>query len=273
MTLFAIPFPAIDPILIQFGPIAVRWYALSYIVGILLVWRIVRFLIIRPGLWNSPNRPVPAEVDDMVLWSTLGIIVGGRLGYVLFYNFSYYLENFSEIPMVWLGGMSFHGGLIGMILVTIYYTRAKKFQPWVLFDLISTAAPIGLFFGRIANFINSELWGRITTVPWGVIFPNGGPEPRHPSQIYEALLEGLILFIVLMWFATRRRKLTQPGFLTGAFGVGYGVARIFCEFFRDPDAHIGFIFANVTMGMLLSFPFVIGGLLIIVWSYLRPVKT
>ncbi len=201
--------------------------------------------------------------------ATLGIILGGRLGYVLFYNLPYYLTNPLEIFAVWEGGMAFHGGLLGMIVVLIIYSRSRNLSGWTMFDLAAIAAPIGLFFGRIANFINSELWGRPTDVAWAVVFPNGGPEPRHPSQLYEAALEGALLFLVLRLLSHRFKLLQKPGVLAGSFAIGYGLARSFVELYRVPDAQIGYLSGFLTMGMLLSLPMVLIGAAIIVWALKR----
>ena len=254
MTL-AIPFPAIDPVLVSMGPFAIRWYALAYIAGILLGWRYVLRLAAR-----QPGGADAAAIDDLVVWMVLGIILGGRLGYVLFYKPGYYLANPAEVLYVWQGGMSFHGGLIGVAAALVLFARRRGLGLLPLADLIACAAPIGLFFGRIANFINGELWGRPSDVAWAVVFPRGGPLPRHPSQLYEALLEGLVLFLVLLalWRLTRLRD--RPGALTGAFLVGYGVFRSVVELFREPDAHLGFVVAGATMGQLLSLPLIAAGL-------------
>ncbi len=266
MPLLAIPFPMIDPVLIEFGPLAIRWYALAYIAGILLAWRYMVLTVRNTALWSKTPHPSATNIDDFVMWATLGIVLGGRLGYVLFYNLPYYLTNPAEIIAVWQGGMAFHGGLLGMIVVLFIYSRTHKLNPWTMFDLAAIAAPIGLFFGRIANFINSELWGRVTDVPWAVIFPNGGPEPRHPSQLYEAALEGALLFFVLRLLSHRFKLLQKPGVLAGSFAIGYGLARTFVEFYRVPDAHIGYLSGFFTMGMLLSLPMVFLGAIIVIWA-------
>lgn len=269
MPLLAIPFPMIDPVLIEFGPLAIRWYALAYIAGILLAWRYMVVTVRNTALWNKTPHPTATNIDDFVMWATLGIILGGRLGYVLFYNLPYYLANPLEIFAVWEGGMAFHGGLLGMIVVLLIYSRARNLSGWTMFDLAAIAAPIGLFFGRIANFINSELWGRPTDVAWAVVFPNGGPEPRHPSQLYEAALEGALLFLVLRLLSHRFKLLQKPGVLAGSFAIGYGLARSFVELYRVPDAQIGYLSGFLTMGMLLSLPMVLIGAAIIVWALKR----
>jgi phosphatidylglycerol:prolipoprotein diacylglycerol transferase len=259
MPLLAIPFPAFDPVLISFGPIAIRWYALAYIVGILLGWLYARTLIKAESLWGGPVPLTVDDFDDFVLWVTLGIILGGRTGYVLFYNLPYFIENPLEIFQLWKGGMSFHGGFIGCLIVIFLFARFRHISFLSLGDLTCAAATIGLFLGRIANFINGELWGRPTDVPWAMAFPNAGPEPRHPSQLYEATLEGLVLFIVLA-LLIRAGALKRPGFITGAFALGYGIARSICEFFREPDAQLGFLWGGLTMGILLSLPLMLIGI-------------
>ncbi|GGB35021.1 prolipoprotein diacylglyceryl transferase [Roseibium aquae] len=268
--LVVLPFPAIDPVLIEVGPFALRWYALAYIVGILLAWRYMRRLVENDRLWGTTPRPTAADIDDFVMWGTLGIIIGGRLGYVLFYNPAYYLANPLEALAVWSGGMSFHGGFIGTVAAMILFARSRGLSIWTLFDLAGCAAPIGIFFGRIANFINAELWGRPADVPWAFVFPGAGPEPRHPSQLYEAALEGVILFLVLRVLSTRFPLLQKPGFLAGAFAFGYGLGRSIAEFYRVPDAHIGYLSGFFTMGMLLSVPMILAGLAVMYWSARKP---
>lgn len=269
---FVLPFPAIDPVIIEVGPFALRWYALAYIVGIILAWRYMRALVLNDRLWNGAKRPSPLELDDFVLWGTLGIIIGGRLGYVLFYNPAYYLSNPGEALAIWSGGMSFHGGFAGTVIAMILFAWRRGLPVWTLFDLAGCAAPIGLFFGRVANFINAELWGRTTDVPWAFVFPGAGPEPRHPSQLYEAALEGVILFLVLRLLSHRFHLLKKPGFLAGAFAFGYGIGRSIAEFYRVPDAHIGYLSGFLTMGILLSLPMILAGLALMIWASRRPLK-
>ncbi|WP_422037378.1 prolipoprotein diacylglyceryl transferase [Roseibium sp.] len=269
---FVLPFPAIDPVIIEVGPFALRWYALAYIVGIILAWRYMRALALNDRLWNGAKRPSPLELDDFVLWGTLGIIIGGRLGYVLFYNPAYYLSNPGEAFAVWSGGMSFHGGFAGTVIAMILFAWRRGLPVWTLFDLAGCAAPIGLFFGRVANFINAELWGRPTDVPWAFVFPGAGPEPRHPSQLYEAALEGVILFLALRVLSHRFQLLKKPGFLAGAFAFGYGIGRSIAEFYRVPDAHIGYLSGFLTMGILLSLPMILAGLALMIWASRRPLK-
>ena len=256
LPLAALAFPAIDPVAIRLGPLEVHWYGLAYVAGILLGWWFARRLAADDALWGETGSPIhPAELDDFLTWAVAGIILGGRLGYVLFYNLPYYAANPLAIPAVWDGGMSFHGGALGAIAAMVLFARSRGFQPFSLLDVVAAASCFGLFFGRIANFVNSELWGRPSDVPWAIVFPTGGPEPRHPSQLYEAGLEGLLLFAVLVVLIYRFGKLAAPGFIGAAWVFGYGLARIFVEFFREPDAHIGYLAGGwLTMGMVLSLP-------------------
>lgn len=249
----ALPYPAIDPVAIEIGPLAVRWYALAYIAGLVIGWRYCRSLATR-----SPHGVTPPAFDDFLLWATVGIVIGGRLGYVLFYNLEFYLSDPIQILYLWQGGMSFHGGLLGIILAMWLFARHLGVSVFAVSDVVASAGPIGLFFGRIANFINGELYGRTTDVPWAMAFPGGGPLPRHPSQLYEAFLEGIVLFAVL-YLMIRHGALERLGLLSGAFLVGYGLARIIGELFRQPDAHIGFLTVGTTMGQLLSVPMLIVG--------------
>jgi phosphatidylglycerol---prolipoprotein diacylglyceryl transferase len=259
MPFYFIAFPAFDPVLFRFGPIAIRWYALAYIVGILLGWLYARTIIKRETLWRSPPPLTVTEYDDFVLWVTLGIILGGRIGYVLFYNPGYFATYPLESIELWKGGMSFHGGFLGCVLAVVLFARRRGLSILSLGDVTCAAGTIGIFLGRIANFINGELWGRVTDVPWAMVFPSGGPQPRHPSQLYEALLEGLALLAVLT-VLIRQGALKRPGFIIGAFAFGYGVARSICEFFREPDEQLGFLWGGLTMGMLLSMPLILAGL-------------
>jgi phosphatidylglycerol:prolipoprotein diacylglycerol transferase len=255
----AIPFPDIDPVLVSFGPLAVSWYSLSYVAGIILAIEYIKYLNRKLG------HPLDKKFfDDLITWSILGIVIGGRLGYVFIYAPSYYLSNPSEIIKTWNGGMSFHGGLVGLITATYLLSRKYKANFLLLTDLIASAAPIGLFLGRIANFINGELYGRTTDAPWGVIFPNAGPLPRHPSQIYESLTEGLILFIIMSLLFHYTKFKEKHGALFGVFLIGYSIFRTLIENFREPDSHIGFLFKSITMGQTLSLPMLIlGGYLIL----------
>jgi phosphatidylglycerol:prolipoprotein diacylglycerol transferase len=260
----AIAFPTIDPVLVQIGPFAIRWYALAYVTGLLLGWWYIVRSIRNARLPFHTRALTPRHVDDFFVWATLGVILGGRLGYVLFYKPAHYFANPLEIFYVWQGGMSFHGGLLGVIAAMWLFSRHRKIGFFDLSDPVACAAPIGLFFGRIANFINGELWGRVSDVPWAMVFPHGGPLPRHPSQIYEALLEGALLFF-LLWLLLNRTGLgKRPGALTGVFLIGYAVARGVVELFRQPDAHLGFLIAGATMGQLLSLPMIAYGLYLVV---------
>jgi phosphatidylglycerol:prolipoprotein diacylglycerol transferase len=268
MPLFAIPFPAFDPVLVSIGPFAIRWYALAYIFGILLGWLYARALIKADRLWGGPAPLTVADFDDFVLWVTIGTIVGGRLGYVLFYNPAHFFSHPLEILQLWKGGMSFHGGFLGCVLAVVLFARARGIAMLSLGDITCAVGPIGLFLGRLANFVNGELWGRPTDVPWAVMFPGGGPLPRHPSQLYEAALEGLLLFAVLA-FLIRAGALRRPGLVIGAFAVGYGAARSCAELFREPDPQLGFLWGGLTMGMLLSLPMIVAGLGFIAFALSR----
>jgi phosphatidylglycerol:prolipoprotein diacylglycerol transferase len=263
MPVFILTFPAFDPVLISFGPFVVRWYALAYIVGILGGWFYARAIVRSEKLWGGPAPLTVADYDDFVLWVTLGIILGGRLGYVLFYNPAYFAAHPLETVQLWKGGMSFHGGFLGCVIAVILFARRRGIPILSLGDITCAVAPIGLFLGRIANFINGELWGRPSDVPWAMAFPGAGPVPRHPSQLYEATLEGIVLFLVLA-LLMRAGALKRPGTITGAFALGYGIARAFCEFFREPDAQLGFLWGGLTMGMLLSLPLMLVGIAMIV---------
>ncbi|MDX6750787.1 prolipoprotein diacylglyceryl transferase [Geminicoccaceae bacterium 1502E] len=256
--MLAIPFPQIDPVLVSFGPVAIRWYALAYIVGLLLGWRLVRALVQRPG-W----RVNPEQIDDLLFHITLGVIIGGRLGYVLFYQPGYYLSHPLDILAVWRGGMSFHGGLLGVLAACAVFARQHRLAFLELCDAIAVAAPLGLLFGRIANFINGELWGRPTDVPWAMVFPGAGPMARHPSQLYEAALEGLVLLLVMLWLARRPRRPGSDGMLAGVFLAGYALARMLVELFREPDAFLGLLPGGLTMGQILSLPMLALGLLLV----------
>lgn len=265
LVLPVIPFPRLDPVLIHIGPLAIRWYALSYIVGILAGWFYARAIIASQRLWGGAAPLTVIDFDDFIVWVTLGIILGGRTGYVLFYNLPHFAAHPLEIFELWTGGMSFHGGVAGCIVAVVLFARYRGIPFLSLGDVTTAVAPIGLFLGRMANFINGELWGRPTDAPWGMIFPNGGPIPRHPSQLYEALLEGVVLLVVL-GVLVRCGALKRPGVITGCFALGYGVARIVCEFFREPDAQLGFLWGGLTMGMLLCIPLMLAGLVALVYG-------
>lgn len=256
MPLLAIPFPAVDPVAFSFGPVEVRWYALAYIAGLLFgVWYMKR-LVTTPRLWG-PNGPsaTPQNIDDLLLWVTLGVVLGGRLGYVLFYDPAHFLQHPADIFRLWSGGMSFHGGFLGVIVACLLYARRHGLRLDRLLDLAACAVPVGLGLGRLSNFINGELFGRVSDAPWAMVFPMGGPDPRHPSQLYEALLEGVVLFVVLAVAAYRFKVLARPGLAAGIFALGYGLSRFTVEFFREPDVQLGYLAGGwLTMGMLLSLP-------------------
>lgn len=279
------PFPNIDPVAFALGPIVVRWYALAYLAGILFAWVYGQQLLRRKTLWPQSIPPMaPPQLIDFVFWAVLGVIVGGRLGYVLFYDIflsigvnaadgfgavylgSYFLQDPLAIPQIWQGGMSFHGGLFGLVVALFFFMRHIGGSVLSGLDLMAVITPLGLFFGRVANFINGELYGRTTEMPWGVVFPNGGPDPRHPSQLYEGILEGLLLFIVLRVVTHNFAGLRKPGLAAGIFGIGYGLSRIIVETVREPDAHIGLLPFGLTMGMLLSIPVALGGLALLLFA-------
>lgn len=257
---FPIILPFFDPNLIAIGPIAIRWYSLAYIFGIVFTLLLIKH-------FNKEKNFISKEaLDDWLFWAVLGIIIGGRLGYTLFYNFGYYIHNPLQILAVWQGGMSFHGGLIGSIVSMFLFCKKYKINFLEFTDILSIAAPTGLFLGRIANFINLELYGRVTGSNFGIIFPNAGDLPRHPSQLYEAFLEGLLLFIILFSLAKLTKIRNKSGVLSGLFLSGYGLARIFVEQFRQPDEQLGFIFGNsITMGQILSVPILLFGVAVIIF--------
>jgi phosphatidylglycerol---prolipoprotein diacylglyceryl transferase len=262
-----LPFPEIDPVIFTIGPLAVRWYGLAYVAGILLGWLYARRILQQPALWRNGTPALTlTQLDDFLLWAAGGIVLGGRIGYILFYDLGAVLENPVRAVEIWNGGMSFHGGLLGTMLAMIVFARRHAIAVWSLFDVMAAVVPIGLFFGRIANFINGELWGRLSSMPWAVVFPTGGPFARHPSQLYEAALEGILLLAVLAYFVYRRKALTRPGLVTGIFVCGYAASRIFVEFFREPDPQIGYLAGGwLTMGMLLTVPMALAG----IWAIVR----
>jgi len=268
MPFLLITFPVFDPIAISIGPFAIRWYALAYIAGIVLGWIYARSLLKNERLWDGPPPLSLAQLDDFILWVTIGIIVGGRTGYVLFYNLPFFIQHPAEIFELWKGGMSFHGGFMGCVVAVMWFARVNGISILSLGDITTAVAPIGLFLGRLANFINSELWGRAAdpSLPWAIIFPNGGPVPRHPSQLYEAGLEGILLFTILA-VMIRLGALKRPGLILGSFIAIYGLARIIGEHFREPDPQLGFLWGGLTMGMLLSVPMVIAGAILITASF------
>jgi phosphatidylglycerol---prolipoprotein diacylglyceryl transferase len=263
--LFTIAFPNINPIALSLGPLEIRWYGLAYAVGLVAGWAYVRLMLTTPRLWPADETPFPGDLaTDLLLYSAIGVFVGGRLGNVLLYEPAYYWRHPEEIPAVWHGGMAFHGAVIGAGLTLLLLARRRNLSALTLIDLCVAAAPIGLFLGRLANFINAELWGHVSMVPWAMVFPGAGPLPRHPSQIYEALTEGLLLFLVLRHVIYRRLFLRRPGLVTGVFLIGYGVARIVCEFFReDTDPQIGL--GLLTSGQMYSLPMVLFGIGLLAW--------
>ena len=267
-TLLAImPFPEIDPVAFSLGPIAVHWYGLAYVAGILLGWLYARRLVSNPALWADGKPAVSvAQLDDFLVWAAAGIILGGRIGYVLFYDFASVAAEPIRLIQIWNGGMSFHGGLAGTIVAMILFSRRNGIAVWSLFDVVATVVPFGLLFGRIANFVNGELWGRLSDAPWAVVFPEAGPFARHPSQLYEAGLEGIVRLTLLAIAVYRFGALQRPGLVSGLFVCGYAASRIFVEFFREPDPQLGYLFGGwLTMGMVLSVPmFLIG-----IWAILR----
>jgi phosphatidylglycerol:prolipoprotein diacylglycerol transferase len=266
----AIPFPAIDPVLISLGPLHIRWYALSYIVGIFVGWWWARRLAGNAKLWGPNGAPLkPSDIDDFVVWATVGIILGGRVGYVLFYDLPRFLENPASIFAIWEGGMSFHGGFLGTILAMVLFARSRKIPTWSLIDVIGASVPPGILLVRIANFINGELWGKETDLPWGVVFPMAGPEPRHPTQLYEGLLEGAALFLLILFLTHRQKRLRQPAFISGVFAAWYGAVRILIEFVRVPDVQIGYLAGPLTLGMLLSIPMFVAGIALMIWAVRR----
>lgn len=261
-------FPQFDPVLVHFGPVAIRWYALAYIAGIILGVQLLKTIV----TW-APRAATRLQADDFLTWVTLGVVCGGRLGYVLFYQPSFFLTHPLEIFEVWKGGMSFHGGALGVIIALILFARRYGLSFLAFSDRVTVCVPIGLCFGRIANFINGELWGRPAgpDVPWAMIFPGSDGQPRHPSEIYEALTEGVLLFIILFLAARQKRLRERPGFLAGLFLAGYGCARSFCECFREPDAFLGYLPFGVTMGQVLSIPMILAGIALMVHAFRAPV--
>jgi len=270
MPILTITFPVFDPVAFSIGWFVIRWYALAYIGGIVLGWIYARSLVKKERLWGGPAPITLVQLDDFILWVTLGIIVGGRTGYVLFYNPAFFVQHPAEIFQLWNGGMSFHGGFLGCVAAVMLFARKNDISILSLGDITTAVGPIGLFLGRLANFINSELWGRTadSSVPWAMVFPNGGPLPRHPSQLYEAGLEGILLFAILA-VMVRMGALKRPGLILGSFIAIYGLARITAEFFREPDPQLGFLWGGLTMGMLLSVPMIIVGAILITMAWRR----
>jgi phosphatidylglycerol:prolipoprotein diacylglycerol transferase len=266
--MFAVlPFPPVDPVIFEIGPFALRWYALAYIAGLLFASWYMKRLVSNPRLWGrvKPSMTVP-QVDDFFIWSVIGVVVGGRLGYVLFYKPLHYLTHPFEIVRMWDGGMSFHGGFLGVVIVCFLYGRTIGTSLDRMLDLGAASVPVGLGLGRLANFINSELWGKPADVPWAFVFPLDESQlPRHPSQLYEAGLEGLVLFLAVRIATHRHGALQHAGRASGIFALGYGLSRIIVEFFREPDAFLGYFAGFITMGMMLSVPLCLVG----VWLLLR----
>ncbi len=262
----AFEFPDINPVALELGPLVIRWYALAYLAGILLGWKYCIYLVDK----YFPNkRPNAEDIGDFVSWAVLGIIVGGRLGYVTFYQPEYYFSNPLDILKVWQGGMSFHGGLTGVAISMFVYCKIRGIEFLRLTDIVACSVPIGLFFGRIANFINGELFGRETNVSWAVIFPEGGAIPRHPSQLYEALLEGIVLFIILFFLVRLKYFRERAGLLTAIFLGGYSAFRAFVEFFREPDFYLGLFWESVSMGQILSLTMIIISIILAYYSIRR----
>ena len=258
-------FPDFDPVAIQLGPLAIRWYALAYIAGLIGAWRYGIWLARRP-----PDLVKARDIDDFLTWAVIGVILGGRLGYVIFYTPGYFIDNPLEILQMWEGGMSFHGGLVGVLSAMLLFARRRGIAFFALADLVTATVPIGLFLGRIANFINGELWGRVTDGPWGVVFRRIGDQPRHPSQLYEAALEGLVLFIILAVLVISLRARWRVGLTSGVFLAGYALSRIVVETVREPDSFIGLLAFGSTWGQWLSLPMLAAGLVLIARAFVRP---
>ena len=253
-----------DPVLIDLGLFQIRWYSIAYILGIIIGWmyatKIIKLTTINK--YNFEQIKI-SHFNDLIIYLLIGIVLGGRLGYVFFYNLEYYSQNFFEIFKLWQGGMSFHGGLLGVIVSIVFFSKKTKTNFFKFTDIVSCVAPIGIFLGRIANFINGELYGKISTLPWAIIFPSGGSDARHPSQIYEAILEGIILFILINYLALKKQLLFKTGYISGFFLVSYSILRILSEIFREPDIHLGLFFNYFSLGTLLSMATLVTGLAII----------
>ncbi len=271
MHMLTIPFPALNPVAFELGPLSVKWYGLAYLAGLLLGWLYIKRLLQQDYLWPQGKAPFAlAKADDLLLYMTVGVLLGGRMGYVLFYEPAYFLSHPADIIAVWHGGMAFHGALLGSILAIVFFARQQGVNPWSVLDLCASATPMGLFFGRLANFINGELWGRPSDVAWSMIFPHpaSGGVPRHPSQLYEAALEGLVLFLVLRYLTHSKLALRNPGLVGGAFAAGYGIARSTCEFFREPDPGHWLTLGPFTAGIFYSLPMIAAGL----WAVMRALR-
>ena len=254
-----------DPVLIDLGLFQIRWYSIAYILGIIIGWMYATKIIKLTAINNYNFKQIKtSQFNDLIIYLVIGIVIGGRLGYIFFYNFEYYGQNFFEIFKLWQGGMSFHGGLLGVIASIIFFSKKTKTNFFKLADIVSCVAPIGIFLGRIANFINGELYGKISTLPWAIIFPYGGSLARHPSQIYEAILEGIILFILINYLALKKKLLFKTGYISGLFLVLYSILRMLSEIFREPDMHLGLFFNYFSLGALLSMTTLVAGMVIII---------
>ena len=262
MPQFVLPYPQIDPVLVNIGPLPIRWYALAYIAGLVLGWLYARALVGNAALWGGRARPAAQSLDDLLVYCTLGVIIGGRLGNALLYDFGYFLVHPLELFKVWNGGMAFHGGLAGAFAAIWLFARRNGLALLAVTDICATVAPIGIALGRLANFIKPELWGRASDAPWAMVFPDAGPLARHPSQLYEAALEGVALAVILA-LAARRGGLKYAGLATGIFGIGYALARSLCEFFREPDPLTEDLGGWLTKGMLFSVPMLLIGLVLV----------
>jgi phosphatidylglycerol---prolipoprotein diacylglyceryl transferase len=266
MDFAVIPFPDIDPVIFRIGPFAVHWYALAYIAGILFAMWYMKRLVSTHRIWEGTQpAATPEQIDNMFLWSFAGVVLGGRIGYLLFYGWEQVLADPLYIFRTWEGGMSFHGGFFGVILMAFIYARRQGLRLDRLLDLGAASTAVGLGLGRLANFINGELFGRVTDLPWGVVFPHGGSEPRHPTQLYEFVLEGVLIFVVINWAIYRFKILARPGLAAGLYSLIYGLSRLLVETVREPDEQLGYFGQYFTMGMFLSLPMLAIG----IWLILR----
>jgi phosphatidylglycerol:prolipoprotein diacylglycerol transferase len=266
----ALPYPAIDPVAFWIGPLPVKWYGLAYVAGLVLGRFYIRGLLRQDRLWPGGKAPFAAEqVDDLLLYMTVGVLAGGRLGYVLLYQPQLFLTNPLHILAVWQGGMAFHGALLATIAAMVLFARRVGTDARSIMDACAAAVPMGLLLGRLANFINGELWGRPSEAPWAMVFPGAGAMPRHPSQLYEAALEGVVLFLLLRWLTHGRLALRRPGLVAGVFLIGYGLARSFCELFRQPDPGHFLTFGPLTAGIVYSLPMLAGGIGLVLWARWR----
>lgn len=264
MSFLAITYPAIDPVAFKLGPLAVKWYGLAYVAGLLLGWQYLKSLLSNGRLWPHGRAPIaPSLADDLFIWVALGVVLGGRLGHVILYEHRFFLQNPVEILKVWNGGMAFHGGMLGTALAIYLFARRNAVSALSVLDIVAAAVPFGLFFGRLANFINGEIVGRESSVPWAMAFPGYGPNPRHPSQIYEAILEGLVTFLILRWLTHSKGALARPGLVGGAFLLCYGGFRFLCEFFKHDDYQTNLAALQLTYGAIYCIPMIIAGLIVI----------